>query len=116
MTQKDDNVRTSHKENEKVGWIPKNEEYPYATLNKTPPFDFNCRCSESYSAVNPNTGKLYNNPFSEAESTENKIKNFENSLKEIGESFGADFDSIKKSKHEHLNMLAMLTLVNETFP
>lgn len=85
LTQKDDNVRTSHKENEKVGWIPKNQDYPYATLNPMPPFDFNCRCSESYSAVNPNTGKLYDNPLADEESTENKIKNFENSLKILAE-------------------------------
>lgn len=63
LTQKDDKVRNKHKENEKAGWIPKNQKYPMETLNDFPPFDFNCRCSEVFSVVNPNTGKLFENEW-----------------------------------------------------
>lgn len=60
ITQRDSNVRPSHKDNELEGWIPKNQVYS-GTWTDIAPHSFNCRCHDEYSMVNPKNGLLYDN-------------------------------------------------------
>jgi hypothetical protein len=57
ITQDDDNVCEICKENEKVWRIPLNVKFPSWHLYY--PFCSDCRCSDDYSLVNPETGLLY---------------------------------------------------------
>lgn len=57
-TQKDSNVRESHKANEDAGWIPRDQVYP-GTGTMNAPHDFMCRCHDINSITNPDTGMLY---------------------------------------------------------
>lgn len=58
ITQKDENVRASHKTNEDAWWIPRTQAYPW-TGSMQAPYWFFCRCSDDYSLTNPDTGLLY---------------------------------------------------------
>ena len=58
ITQKDNQVRPSHRENELEGRIPRNQVFSW-TGSDTAPFWFFCRCDVIYSLVNPDSGKLY---------------------------------------------------------
>ena len=58
ITQKDNQVRPSHRENELEGRIPRSQVFSW-TGSDTAPFWFFCRCDVIYSLVNPDTGKLY---------------------------------------------------------
>lgn len=59
ITQKDSNVRDSHRENEAEWRIPKKQ--VFWTGHDNVPFWYFCRCDVSYSLVNPETWKLYEN-------------------------------------------------------
>lgn len=72
MTQWDSAVRASHQANENAGWILKNLAYPW-TWTMNAPHWFNCRCSDDYSLVNPETGMLYDEV---PEYTEKQIQDF----------------------------------------
>lgn len=74
VTQKDSNVRESHKHNEDEWWIPRDKVYPW-TWTMNAPHWFLCRCHDVNSMTNPDTGLLYD---SDIEYNENQFENFSN--------------------------------------
>lgn len=58
VTQKDSNVRESHKSNEEAWWIRRDQVYP-GTGTMNAPHWFMCRCHDVNSMVNPDTWMLY---------------------------------------------------------
>lgn len=58
ITQKDSNVRETHKTNEEAWWIARDQAYPgTGTINA--PHWFICRCHDVNSMINPDTGMLH---------------------------------------------------------
>jgi len=63
-TQWDEKVRDSHREAEKLWWIPYKQEYldidgQMQISNLYAPFWFNCRCVTSFSVFNPTTNSVW---------------------------------------------------------
>lgn len=73
ITQKDNNVRDSHRVNERDWRIKRNQIYSWTgTMNA--PHGFLCRCHDSYSLTNPKTGLLNDNL---PDYTQDQIDNFD---------------------------------------
>lgn len=96
ITQKDSNVRDSHRENEAEWRIPKKQ--VFWTGHDNVPFGYFCRCDVSYSLVNPETWKLYENEEIDfwGGYTDEQVERFTNSFHNLED---YNYKILKKEKN-----------------
>lgn len=98
ITQKDSNVRDSHRENEAEWRIPKKQ--VFWTGHDNVPFGYFCRCDVSYSLVNPETWKLYENEEIDfwGGYTDEQVNKFDTTFRPFQEEFMNLWDFSWKTK------------------